>query len=63
MSEGIHTVQSRHFHTKFASPRLPGISCCSCNFKLNQYDSREPNKKWRTHEAIEAHPVRVYLMA
>ena len=23
------TWQSLHFHTKFASPRLPGISCCS----------------------------------
>lgn len=30
------TWQSLHFHTKFASPRLPGIPCCSC---LSQYST------------------------
>lgn len=54
------TWHSLHFQTKFASPLLPGISCCSCIYsKFPCLGIYRTKKQKRTYEAVEADPVRV----
>lgn len=56
-------MQRRHFQTKFASPRLPGISCSSCRRKVSILPINADFFARVTYEAVEAHPVRVNLVA
>lgn len=58
------TWHSLHFQTKFASPLLPGISCCSCIYsKFPCLGIYRTEKQKRTYEAVEADPVGVSFTA